>query len=1127
MADVKTVPRVHRTYNKWVANQTLEDYSLRFTAHSVRKFSSWSIANTAIGAVSFLALEAIGGAITLNYGFYNVAWAIAVATLLITLMGVPVCYYAAKFGVDIDLLTRGAGFGYIGSTVTSLIYASFTFIFFAIEAAIIALALELCLGLPLYMGYFLSALVIIPLVTHGITFISRFQSWTQPIWIILQLAPFVFLLSQSLPTVRAWTGYTGLLGPIDSSFNLGMFGIASAVLFSLIAQIGEQVDYLRFLPRKTHKNRFAWWSALLVAGPGWMLLGSLKLFAGSFLAYYALSRGVDFAKAAEPTQMYLTVFTDMVKSPEFGLGLMGIFVVICQLKINVTNSYAGSLAWSNFFSRLTHSHPGRVVWLGFNVLLGLLLMLFGVHKALEQILGLYSILAVAWMAAIVADLVINKPFGLSPKRIEFKRAYLYDINPVGFGSMCMGVLLALMAYFGLFGETLSKLYTFVALGSAFFLSPILAIATKGKYYLAREPRSEWQAAQSHECVICEHSFDTEDMAHCPLYQGSICSLCCSLDARCHDACKPHGRMMNQVMDLAYKVLPPNLAKKVDTSLVRYLALMTAFTAILSLVFGLIYFQSTLDASVPSDIIGLTLTKLFAIILIILGIVVWLIVLAQQSRKRAEEEVSRHTELLMNEIASHEETDRQLQKAKEVAESANLAKSKYLVGLSHELRTPLNAILGYAQLLERQKDQQPYVHNAARIIKRSGDHLGGMIEGLLDISKIEAGKLEIYRQKIVLRTVLDQIVDMFALQARNKGIVFEFHAQTPLPEYVTTDEKRFRQILINLLSNAIKFTQAGKVEMLVSYRNQIATFEIRDTGPGIADADLERIFLPFERIEQPEGAEPVPGTGLGLTITRLLADIMGGDLRVSSTVGQGTCFTLRLMLSSSIEPGRADHAHGLVTGYFGAQKTLLVCDDDPTQRQLMLDILEPIGFVVKTAENANACLKMLEHERVDLIILDISMPGLSGWQLAAKLRPMMGNKLPIIMCSAEAGEERNRPEYQELHDGYLIKPFELDSLYNLLSTHLDLCWKYGQNDAQEAKALLHFENYQLPDAKSMKQIITLAELGFLRSVDATIKEIKHQQPASRGFCEHLQKLVQSQNLKQLIAQLEHLKAQNVS
>jgi hypothetical protein len=233
------IVRVRRNYNRWVANQTLEDYALRFTAKSARRWSSLRVANTAIGAISFLALEAIGGAITVNYGVANATAAIFAVGGVIFLTGLPIAYYAATYGVDIDLLTRGAGFGYIGSTVTSLIYASFTFLFFAIEAAILSLALELWFGVPLFLGYIISSVVVVPLVTHGITFISRFQLWTQPVWIVLHILPFIFIALTDAGSFEAWTHYGGHSGADGRSFNLLMFGAASTVVFSLIAQIGE------------------------------------------------------------------------------------------------------------------------------------------------------------------------------------------------------------------------------------------------------------------------------------------------------------------------------------------------------------------------------------------------------------------------------------------------------------------------------------------------------------------------------------------------------------------------------------------------------------------------------------------------------------------------------------------------------------------------------------------------------------------------------------------------------------------------------------------------------------------------------------------------------------------------
>ena len=541
MAGRQRIDRVRRQYNQWVANQTLEDYALRFTAKSARRWSAARVANTALGAISFLALEAIGGTITVNYGFTNAAAAILVVSVIIFACGLPIAYHAAKCGIDIDLLTRGAGFGYIGSTITSLIYASFTFIFFAIEAVILASALELCFGIPRPIGYLLSAVVIIPLVTHGITLISRFQLWTQPLWIVLHILPFAAIAYASRHSFAEWTQYSGDHGNPDGHLDLLLFGTAAAVVFSLVAQIGEQVDFLRFLPRDRRASKTSWWVALLSAGPGWIVLGALKLLAGSFLAYFALSHGVTSEHAAEPVFMYQEAFRYVLSQPDLALALTGTFVILSQLKINVTNAYAGSIAWSNFFSRLTHSHPGRVVWLVFNVVVALLLMELGVYKALEQTLALYSNVAIAWVGALVADLVINRPLGLRPQHMEFKRAHLYDINPVGVGAMTIATLVSVSAFYGLFGPVPKALAPFVALATALIVAPLIAWATGGKYYIARKPRRAWQTLPAIKCCICEHAFEPEDMASCPAYSGPICSLCCSLDARCHDLCKPHAR----------------------------------------------------------------------------------------------------------------------------------------------------------------------------------------------------------------------------------------------------------------------------------------------------------------------------------------------------------------------------------------------------------------------------------------------------------------------------------------------------------------------------------------------------------------------------------------------------------
>ena len=208
---------------------------------------------------SFLILEAVGATLLVQYGFVNAFWAILVTGLIIFLAGLPISVYAARYGVDMDLLTRGAGFGYIGSTLTSLIYASFTFIFFALEAAVMAYALELALGIPPVWGYLVCALVVIPLVTHGISAISRLQVWTQPIWLVMLVVPFVYVLVRDPGAFAGITHYNGVKSAL-AGFDLHLFGAALTVGIALITQMGEQADYLRFMPARTAANRGRWWA---------------------------------------------------------------------------------------------------------------------------------------------------------------------------------------------------------------------------------------------------------------------------------------------------------------------------------------------------------------------------------------------------------------------------------------------------------------------------------------------------------------------------------------------------------------------------------------------------------------------------------------------------------------------------------------------------------------------------------------------------------------------------------------------------------------------------------------------------------------------------------------------------
>lgn len=1125
--------RVRRNYNQWVANQTLEDYALRFTAKSARRWSYARVATTALGAISFLALEAIGGAITLHYGFNNAIAAICVVSLIIFLSAIPISYYAAKYGVDIDLLTRGAGFGYIGSTITSLIYASFTFIFFALEAAIMAMALELLFGIPLAIGYLISSVAIIPLVTHGITVISRFQLWSQPLWVVLQLIPFIFIIYTDASAVQNWTSFAGNLddGKAQQTTNILFFGAASAVVFSLIAQIGEQVDFLRFLPTARKGQEWRWWAALIAGGPGWIVIGAIKIMAGSFLAVLALSHSVPASEAADPTRMYMVAFGYLTHSPEVALAFAGIFVILSQLKINVTNAYAGSIAWSNFFSRLTHSHPGRVVWLVFNVAIALLLMELGVYHALEQTLGFYGIVAVAWLGALVADLVINKPLGLSPKHIEFKRAHLYDINPVGFGAMLIASLIGIICHAGLPGETAQALSHFIALACALITAPLIAIVTRGKFYIARPSfdvhhlrflnSDHEQAHSTLTCCICEHKFEREDITYCPAYAGDICSLCCSLDARCHDYCKPGANYREQLQKLFTRFLPDFVTSKISSQIGQFIALVIIINGLSALLLSLIYFQTPIKDSDTALLLENTLWKVFFLLVIITGVVSWLFILAHESRHVAQDESQRQTRLLMEEIEAHERTDKALQLAKEQAEAANQAKSRYLTGISHELRSPLNAVLGYAQLLEKDPGMPAHRKDALGVIRRSSEHLADLIEGLLDISKIEAGRFDLHKDQVRLPALMDQLVNMFRLQAEAKGLQFIYECNDRLPEFIRTDEKRLRQILINLLSNAIKYTEVGSVIFKLRYRSQVAEFTVKDTGEGIASENLEKIFRPFERVRRP--GSTATGTGLGLTITRLLTEIMGGDIAVTSSPGEGSTFKASLMLPS-ISSLLAEPVHQpaqTIYGYQGKTKTIMLVDDEQTHRQLMRTLLMPLGFSIIEVDNPLHVLETLKtqinlNNRPDLIMLDVSMPSLNGWELAKLLRDANYTS-PIIMISADASEGRNQPQSQDtpkLHDAYITKPIQLQAVLDKIQELLNLRWNY-QKTQQPAHSEQEITAIELPADQYLDEIVELARIGHKKGLQEKIIKMEIAGVASPAFLEQLNKLTSNFQFDKII------------
>jgi signal transduction histidine kinase/DNA-binding NarL/FixJ family response regulator len=442
---------------------------------------------------------------------------------------------------------------------------------------------------------------------------------------------------------------------------------------------------------------------------------------------------------------------------------------------------------------------------------------------------------------------------------------------------------------------------------------------------------------------------------------------------------------------------------------------------------------------------------------------------------------------------------QLTLDKRAAEAANHAKSRYLSSISHEIRSPLNAIYGYAQLVERDDGIDP--REAAAVIRRCAEHLNSLVEGLLDISQVEHGVLRVKPDVVRLAPFLDQIMWMFRPAAAAKGLTFEFEAG-PLPPFVRMDQSRLRQVLINLLSNAIKFTAAGTVKLRVSYSGEIARFEITDTGPGIPAADRERIFDPFER-GQMEAQAALPGVGLGLPIARAMIEILGGQLELSSQPGEGTTFKVTIMLPSVA--GKLDHKTAVrhVTGYQGARRAVLVADDDPEQLAFLAHLLESLGFDVTAVPNGETALARCQNGHFDLAILDITMPGISGWDTAVQLRERLKLDLRIMMLSANS-QEFHKPDFpRPVHDMFVVKPVEFGALVEAIGGLLNLSWTWQETAPavvpQPSAATAEFNDEA---RRRVARIGELLRIGHVRGLEQEIGELDAADPRAQPLAARL-------------------------
>ena len=452
----------------------------------------------------------------------------------------------------------------------------------------------------------------------------------------------------------------------------------------------------------------------------------------------------------------------------------------------------------------------------------------------------------------------------------------------------------------------------------------------------------------------------------------------------------------------------------------------------------------------------------------------------------------------------EESNAQLAAAKLAAESANQAKSVFISQMSHELRTPLNGILGYAQLLRRSPELSEQQRDGLAIIERSGEHLLTLVNDLLDLAKIEAGRLELRDECIDLESLLQHVTDLIRVRADKAGLRFAVERPSSLPRRIRGDARAFRQVLLNLLGNAIKFTDAGgSVALKIAQAGRRWRFEICDSGIGMAAEQLQTIFEPFHRVENAD--RRVEGTGLGLAITRRLVEAMNGSIAVASEPGRGTTFSVDLDLTLDTTAEKTLQGARTVIGYAGARISVLVTDDDAVSRGLVADFLAGLGFDVRRAPDGAEALEQLRAKAVDLLITDLVMPRVDGIELIRAIRSQAACAPKIIAASASASDYTSLEALDAGCDAFLPKPLHLADLLDRITDLLHVEWKYADTSTPETGRRAAAGGTFALRRDLADELYHLAMQGDIAGLVQRATAQLGDDPSACGFCDELRAL----------------------